>query len=206
MSKCPHCSENIESLSGFVPQADLEERLNTLKSGKDNEISALTTSLQTAQAKASGYDAVVNERNALMAKDEARVKKDARTGLFTEAKVDPALLESFEQAYGWSQNGVADDAKKNFETWFAEDAANHVLLKPHFNGAAPPPPAPNPEVGSGNNTIPPVPPAHAPPPPPHNGKFTNVDIQAVFQSSAFQALSLKDKQAKLARMEAGDMT
>jgi len=205
-AKCPHCSESIDSLSGFVSQSALEERLSSQKIALKSEIKALTDEVVVLRPKASGYDAVVVERDGLQGKIDSRTQKDARTSLFTERQVDPTLIDSFETMYTSSQVGAADDAKKTFEDWFASDAANHVLLAPHFNGATPPPPAPNPEQGSGQNNLPPVPPAHAPAPPPHNGKFTNVDIQAVFASPAYQALSLKDKQAKLARMEAGDMS
>ena len=207
MANCPHCKETIDSLSGFIPTSDLEERLKSLNNGKDAEILELSSQLSTARSKASGFDAIVLERDGFKQQIEARTKKDVRTTLFTERKVDPALLESFEQVYGWSQNGLPDEEKKPFEDWFATDAEKHVLLSDKFNGTAPPPKPPNPEGGDGINKLPASGAGHAaPPPPPSDGKFTNVDIASVFASPAYQALSVKDQQAKIKRMEAGDMT
>ena len=207
MADCPHCSKNIESLSGFIPTADLEERLKSLKKGKDAEILELSTQLSSARTKASGFDAVVLERDGLKRDAESRTLRDARTTLLTGARVDVALLPNIEQVYDWSQNGASDDDKKSFEDWFAADAAKHVLLAPHFNGDVAPPPPPNPEDGDGINKLPaPGGGNHQPPPPPSNGKFTNADIASVFASPAYQALSVKDQQAKIKRMEAGDMT
>lgn len=209
MAKCPHCSEAIDSLSGFMPTADVEERLKTQKTALKLEITALTTEVVELRPKASGYDAVVAERDGLQGKIDSRTQKDARTSLFTDRKVDPGLIDSFETMYASSQVGATDEEKKPFEDWFATEAEKHVLLAPHFNGAAPATTTttpPDTTQGTGTNTLPATPPGTAPPPPPHNGKFTNVDIQAVFNSPAYQALPLKEKQAKLRRMEAGDMS
>ncbi len=126
---------------------------------------------------------------------------------FGEAKVDAALLENFEQVYSWSQNGVAEDAKKSFEDWFGSDAKTHVLLAPHFNGVQTPPPASigaNGTEGSGINTLPPPASNTQTPPPPHSGQVTNEDLNAIFTSKAFQDLNPKDKREKMAQMKQGN--
>lgn len=155
---------------------------------------------------ASGYDAIVSERDTLKGQIEARTKRDARTTLFTEAKVDPALLESFEQVYGWSQNGVPEAEKQTFEQWFADaenGARKHVLLADKFDAAPAPPP--NPEAGSGNNNLPDPGAGNSnTPPPPKNGKMTNVDLQAVFSSPAYQAMTPTEKRAKIAQLKGGN--
>ncbi len=204
MAKCPHCSEAIESLPGFLPQADLEERLKKQRDPLKLEITALTTEVVELRPKASSYDAVVLERNGLQGQIDSRTQKDARTTLFVEHKVDPGLIGDFETMHASSQVGVADDAKKTFEDWVATDAKSHVLLSPHY-GADTPPPPPDPNAGSGQNGLPPTPPGHAPPPPPHSGKYTNVDIQAIFASPAYQALDSAGKRAKMAEMKQGKM-
>lgn len=199
MPDCPHCQVEITSLSGFIAQADLESRLKSLKEGKNSEIAALTARVSEYGAKASGYDAVVAERDSLKQANEARGLRDERTTLLAAASVDPALLSEIEQVYSWSQNGVADDAKKPFEQWFGDDAASHVLLSPHFNAApvgnaAPPPSAP--PVGDGVNRVPPS--RGAPPPPPSGGKITEQDLANYMASPAYQNLPTStEKRAKM---------
>lgn len=204
MAQCPHCSESIDSLSGFMSTSDVEKRINNLRDGKNEEITVLSGELASARTKAQGYDAIVVERDGFRNQIEARTKKDARTSLLTELGVDPALLESFEQVHAWSQNGVAEDQKQSFEDWSANDASKHILLSDKFNGAAPPPSPPNPNAGSGINTLPDAGSGNAqPPPPPHNGRMTNEDLAAILQSPAYQALGVKEKQAKIAQLKQG---
>lgn len=199
MPDCPHCQAEITSLSGFIAQGDLESRLKSLKEGKNSEIAALTARVSEYGAKASGYDAVVAERDSLKQANEARGLRDERTTLLAAASVDPALLSEIEQVYSWSQNGVADDAKKPFEQWFGDDAASHVLLSPHFSAAPPagtPPPPGAPPAGDGINRVPPS--GGAPPPPPSSGKITEQDLANYMASPAYQNLSTStEKRAKM---------
>ena len=61
-ANCPHCSEEIDKLSGFVPESTLRDRLKTQGEAKDAEIGALTTEVQTLRcgpsAKVGGIDVV----------------------------------------------------------------------------------------------------------------------------------------------------
>ena len=209
MASCPHCSESITTLSGFVPQATHEQRMRTLgenknteMSAKNAEIQALTTKVSEYGTKAQSYDAVAAELIQLKDANTSRQLSDSRGTLLTEAKVDPSLLKEIEQVYSWSQNGVEDGAKKTFEDWFAADASTHVLLAPHFNGppaAAPPagPPAPGDPPNGGASLLPP--PSGQPPPPPSGGKITQQDLANWMASPAYQNLPTSaEKRAKMA--------
>ena len=138
MPDCPHCSVAITSLPGFISQADLEVRLNGLREGKDTEITALSTEITTLRTQTEGHSAIVAQRDTLLAASTAREQKDARVGLLTAdgAKVDPALLDSFEMVYNASQAGKPEADQATFEAWFAADAKTHVLLSPHFGQGA----------------------------------------------------------------------
>ena len=203
MSSCPHCSEAIESLPGFVSQSKLEARLSGLKEGKDAEIAALSARVSEYGAKASGYDAVVAERDSLKTASTARDLRDDRVAILTSRGVDPAHLADLEQVYGWSQNGVAEDAQKDWPTWIAEDAAGNVLSQRIMEGstgappvmhAAPAPVAPRP------NLIPPV--NGTTPPPPSGAQITPQDVATWMASAAYQNLpSSAEKRAKMAEWQ-----
>lgn len=203
MASCPHCQASIESLSGFMSTADVSERINTLRIGKDAEIKALTGELATTRTKAGGYDAVVKERDDYRQQVDARTKKDARTALFAESKVDPALLESFEQVYSWSQNGVVDDQKKTFEAWFETDAQLHILLSDKFSAAAAAPSDNGAAEFAGVNRLPHTDAgAVLDAPPPKDGKITEQDLANIFESPEFQALDGEGKRKRIGELRA----
>lgn len=195
-ANCPHCQTSIESLPGFIPQADLESRL---KSKKD-ENKALSEALSTARVKASGYDAVVLELGELKSANESREKRTTRLDLLTEAKVDHALLDDIERIYGWSQDGIAEDERKDFGEWWSADAAKHVLLSPHIGAAPTPKPAANDTTGTGVDRLPK--PNGSDVPPPSGAKMTQADLAAVFASPQFAALNPEGKRARIAELKA----
>lgn len=208
MPDCPHCSKEITTLSGFIKQADHEERLKGLRGGKDTEIKALSDEVLGLRGKVTGYDAIVAERDTLKTAATAREERDARSGLFTAegAKVDPAMLPHFEMIYNASQAGVAEAEAQTFEAWFAAGAREHVLLKPHFGqGAAvvPPvvvPPVVDPAGGSGINTLGGIAPAVVPPGP--GGRLTPQDVDNYSRSAEYKALSRDDQRTKIAELRA----
>jgi len=220
MPDCPHCTKEITHLSGFVSQADHEERLNSLRTGKDTEITALSTEVTTLRTKNSGHDAIVAERDALKASATARDQMDARTGLLTadDAKVDPALLPHFEMIYDASQAGKADADKATFAAWFASDAKQHVLLSDKFGQGtaaataaataatgtdAAAPAAAAASAGSGvsilGNANGAAGSAAAPPGP--GGRLSEQDVQAIFKSPEYLAMDKAGKIAKVAEVK-----
>lgn len=201
MSDCPHCQAEITTLSGFITQGAHEARMKTLGEGKAAEVAALTAKVRETSAKASGYDAVVAERDSLKQANEARGLRDERTTQLREAGVDVALLEQVEQVYGWSQSGLTEADQKPYSQWVTEDAAAHVLLSSHFSGTPPPvvdgaPPPPGPPAGDGVPRIPPS--TGSPPPPPSSGKITEQDLANYMASPAYQNLPTStEKRAKM---------
>ncbi len=211
MPDCPHCSVAITSLPGFISQADLEDRLKNLKTGKDTEIRALSDEVLGLRGKVTGYDALVAERDTLKTAATAREERDARSGLFTAegAKVDPAMLPHFEMIYNASQAGVAEADAKTFEAWFGAEAREHVLLKPHFGQgaaaattttAAVVTTAVDPAAGSGINTLGSVAAATVAPGP--GGRLTPQDIADYSKTDAYKNLSAADQRTKIAELRA----
>lgn len=213
MPDCPHCSKNIENLTGFISQADLEERIKKLRDGKDLEIKAHADQLTELRTQNNGYAAMKTELDGLKAADVTRTQQTARVALFTAeaAKVDPALLPYFEQLYDISQMGAADADKATFEAWFASDAARkHVLLEDKFGkgaagvtdpvaAAAAAAAALVPGAGSGINHLPTVT-AAVQAPGPAKG-LTPADVRKYFQTTEFQQMTPEAKRAKAAELE-----
>lgn len=205
-ANCPHCQTEITSLSGFIKQEDHENRLKS----KNEEKKALEDALKTARTKANGYDAIVLERNELKGKLESQQRRETRTKLLTDAKVNLDLLPEIEKVYGWSQDGVAESDRKSFEDWFANDAAKSVLLAPHFGanpGGAGGDPGNNGagdhgNNGGGPNTLPLPNGGRGDPPKPKAGKMTEADLAAIFDSPQFQALDSDGKRARIAELKA----
>ena len=227
MPDCPHCSVAITHLSGFTSEEDVKARLSRQAASLGEESKALKTEITNLRTKTEGHDAIVAERDTLKSAATAREQKDARVGLLTAdgAKVDPALLDSFEMVYNASQAGKAEADQATFEAWFAAEAAEHVLLSPHFgkgtaaaaagnNGAdagatnlaaglaavGSSGNAENPAAGSGVTTLAANVGATATPGGP-GGKITPQDAAAHFNSPAFLKLDRPAQRAEIARVQ-----
>lgn len=200
-ANCPHCSEAISSLPGFVTQETLEQRLEA----KNGEIGALKTALSTAKSKADGFDAVVAERDGLRAEITKRDERASRTEAMQAAELDPALLDHVELLYQSATAGLAD--APTLADWLATDAKEHPLLADKFGKPAAPtaaaPEASTPQARpnlNGPNLNPNVN-ANAGDPPPPGGRMSPSDVAAYFNSAEYRALSNQDKRAKIAELQ-----
>lgn len=205
MASCPHCSENIESLSGFVPQATLEARLKA----KSDETKLIADALKEAKVKASGYDAIVMERDTLKGEITKRDEHSTRTTAMTEAGLDPSLLASVETLYASAI--IGQDEPQSLADWLSGDAKEHPLLADRFGkppGDQPPanpldPTKPNLNViptAPGPNLNPQAPTGQDPPPP--GGKISGGDIQRYFASAEYNALPPAEKRVKMQEVQA----
>ncbi len=200
-ANCPHCSESIESLPGFVPQSKLEERLTAQRAAKDGEITALKSALSTAQSQAAGFDAIVSERDALQAEIGKRDKRSTRLEAMTAAGLKPDLLEHVELLHTSATAGEEEPA--DFAAWLEGDGKAHPLLASHFGQAsAAPPPADNgrPDLNAPNGNPSIAGPKSDPAPP--GGKITPNDIRAYLSSPEYSAMSADDQRAKIAELKA----
>jgi hypothetical protein len=200
-ANCPHCSESIESLPGFVSQSKLEERLSAQRDAKDGEITALKSALSTAQSQASGFEAIVSERDALKAEIGKRDKRSTRLEAMSAAGLNADLLEHVELLHTSATAG--QDEPADFAAWLDGDGKAHPLLAAHFgqSNAAPPAAtnngrpdlnAPNANPPITNNTADPAPPG---------GKMTPNDVRAYLSSAEYKSLSAADQRAKITELK-----
>lgn len=205
MASCPHCSVDIDSLSGFVPQATLEARLKT----KSDENKLMADALKEAKVKASGYDAIVTERDTLKGEITKRDEHTTRTTAMTEARLDPSLLASVETLYTSAIAG--QDEPQSLADWLSGDAREHPLLADRFGKATGEQPQANPldPTKPNLNVIPTAPAPNLNPqaptgqdPPPPGGKISSGDIQRYFASAEYTALSSEDRRAKMSEVQA----
>lgn len=198
-ANCPHCSESIESLPGYVAQAKLEERLAAQRDAKDGEISALKSALSTAQSQAAGFDAIVSERDALQAEIGKRDKRSTRLEAMAAAGLNSELLEHVELLHTSATAGQSEPA--DFSAWLDGDGKTHPLLSAHFGQASAPPVAnngrpdlnvPNANPAITNNTANPAPPG---------GKMTPNDVRAYLSSPEYKGLNAADQRAKLSELK-----
>ena len=197
-SNCPHCSVEIESLSGFVSQADLETRIGA----KNGEIKALGDALKVSKTKASGFDAIVMERDQLQTEIVRRDEKATRTTAMSEHGLDPGLLDHVDLLYNSATAGL--DEKPTLAEWLAGDGKAHPLLADKFGKGAPDatvdPTKTGPNLNGPNGN--PDTTTGATDPPPPGGKISPADLQSYFAGPEFAALSVDDRRAKIGEMEA----
>lgn len=195
-SNCPHCEKPIESLSGFVPQKTLEERINA----KQGEIDAMTTELTTTRAKAVDYDAVASERDTLKVEMGTLRESTTRTGLLRTASIDEGLLPHFETMLASANASL--ETPQDFEAWFAAGAREHPILA-HLFTATDTPPATPPTNGAPTtppNNLPTTPPASDPPGP--GGKILPADTAAFMGSAEYKGKTVEEKRKWLDEREA----
>ncbi len=206
MPACPHCSEKIEHLPGFLTQAALEDRLSSQKTGHETALTAvrleLTTvknSLTQANTKASGFDAVVSERDGLQAKLTGMEQTATRTTAMQTAGVDPAMREHVELIFNSANAGR--DEPLEWDAWMASTeeggARTHPLLSSQFGTPGTPavvvPPKnnlPDPNAGKPGLVTPP------------GNLMPLKDVMSFIRTDEYHALSSDEKNAKLNEMEA----
>ncbi|MEM6931851.1 MAG: hypothetical protein AAF602_33270 [Myxococcota bacterium] len=202
MSACPHCSQPIEKLDGFVKQEVMRQRLDA----KKGEIDALTTEVTGLRTKAAGFDAIVTERDGLRSELDGMKQRETRLTALDCHKLDRGLLEHVEVLYKSATAG--DEEPQAFDAWLEEHGQVHPLLAPHLGKADPtttPAPAPaDPPATPGDpapppRTAPTEPPATPPPGP--GGKMTPQDVRTYFQSPEFLAMDGDAKRAKIAELK-----
>jgi hypothetical protein len=217
-AKCPHCSAAIESLSGFVPQADLEARLKE----KNTKVDELTRQVADLTPKATGYDAMTADL--ARARQEAAVARED-LGLAARGLTDPKKIAALRAIHGAEMSGVEESKRVSFAPWLdTDDAKQHpvvgmvltpVAALPAAPGAPVPvvtppaaPAAPPPAVAAPAAAV--TPPANQLPavntnavtPPAQTAKLTPEQLAAHFASPAYLALKPEERKAERARLEA----
>jgi hypothetical protein len=212
-ANCPHCSEEITGLQGFVTQEKLEERLERQK-GKHAEAiqairaesSALKERLAEAVAQSQGFDSVVKERDAVKAELAQLVTRNERLAALNGYELDPGLLPSVELIYN-SETAGQDEAPA-FGEWL-DKAKDHPLLAPHFAAKPAEAPAAEPQAPAQTAQTAQTAPAEnrnpadlgAPAGLP-GAKQDAAALAAYFDSREFKALPVDQQDAKLAELEA----
>lgn len=201
MADCPHCSVAIESLPGFVPQATLEERLKTQRTAKDGEISVLKSALEVSNSKASGFDAIVQERDTLKGDIAKRDMQTERSAAMSKAGLDGALLESVELLHTSATAG--QDEPQSFADWLEADGKTHPLLSSHFGKPGEPTTTttttttPNLNGPNGNPDIN----GDTRPPAAPQGRITPDDVRTYLSSPEYNAMNAEDRRTKLAELK-----
>ena len=194
MADCPHCNTDLGS--GFLTQADHEKRINA----KNGEITALTTELTTAKTKASGYDAIVAERDRLKADLGARTQKDERLAAMDDAGLPRSLYDSVEVLFNSANAGEGDTP---WGDWLKGDAKEHPLLSDKFGKPGEQQPAPKPgEQQQPRPNLNPNLTDDTQDPPKPGQKITPADVHNYIASPEYQGLSTEDQRKKLDELEA----
>jgi hypothetical protein len=130
-ASCPHCSAEITSLTGFVPQEKMQERLNA----KTAENNALKAQIEKNAAAVNGYEATVAELTKLKAEVEGARAREGRVAALRASGLDEGLLDHVALLF---DSAAASEEGLDFATWLAEDGAarSHPLLAPHFRAPA----------------------------------------------------------------------
>lgn len=196
-AKCPHCSEEIDKLSGFVPESTLRDRLKAQGEAKDAEIGALTSEVQTLRSKASSFDALAAERDQFRDELAGLRQREERLGALDVSKLDRSLLPHVEVLYQSATAG--DEQPQAFDAWLEEHGKAHPLLAPHVGKAASTPSSTLPET-TPPRTAPTEQPTEQPAGP--GGKITPADLRRYFAGPEFQAMDVATKRAKLAELKA----
>lgn len=203
MPACPHCSEQIDKLSGFVSQDELRSRLAAKGEAMDlvkAERDQLRAELKQVRTEAEGYSAIVAERDAAVSELQSFKTRQERTAALGEAGLDTGLLETLELLHRAHVATAGDeDEAHDFGAWLAGPARENPLLTPHF--AAKGTQAPSPSQAP---AAPPAPNRDAPPgssPPPPQGKMTQAQVAAYFASPGYRSMPIADQRKEMERLQ-----
>lgn len=196
MANCPHCSEEIASLPGFVSEDKLKERLRGQAAAKQGEIDLLNSELTESRTKSQGYDAIVTERDGFKAKIEGIERAQERTAVLSEHGIDLAGLATFETLYN---SQTVDDAK-SFGDWVASKKEGDPVLSRMFGSNTDAAPAT--DATPAATVVPAIPNTSADSAPAGavGGAWTEADSQRVFKSPEYAALDSAGKRAKMAEV------
>jgi hypothetical protein len=226
-ANCPHCSQALGS--GFVTQADLEERVKSAGKAAKDEAARLAGELAIAKVKAEGYDQALAGRTAAEQElGKTRTQFDRLSTLAASGIVQPAKVRGLSRAYE-DYAAEAGDKALPFAGWLAGPARTDEFLAPHFagqgagaqpggdagqgkgaqdQGASAGKDAAQGKGGdqgqdAGKSAGKDMPRANsgAADPPAGQGIQTPAQIAAYFQSADFKALPPKDREAKIAELE-----
>lgn len=215
-ANCPHCSQEITHLSGFVPQEKLEERIKGVNEAHRKKAALLESQLSELREKATGYDALKAEHTELLAEKTARETRTARTAALEGAGVDPKHLDLFAVMFNADQAGK--DEPDDFGAWLGEQAKANESLSTFF-GSPPPPgqtppkqqPASHADAATPGQVSPtePTPPRTVPivaalqqdPSAPGVQQFTWDQWNTYYQSPDFQKLPSEEKRKQHAAAE-----
>jgi hypothetical protein len=196
-AKCPHCSAAIESLSGFVPQADLEARLKE----KNTKVDELTRQINELTPKAAGYD-TVNTALATAQRDLTTAREDFALATKHGIK-DPLVLAGLRAVHAATMAALPEDKRVPLDGWVEGDGRAHPFVAPVLAPSAAPPAvaAPAAAVTPPANQLPAVN-TNAVTPPAQTAKLTPEQLAAHFASPAYLALKPEERRAERARLEA----
>ena len=226
-ANCPHCSKPIESLSGFVPQAELERRLNE----KNTKVAELDAKIAELTPKAAGYDTVSAELS--RARQEAAVAREDLT-LAARGLTDPKKIAALRAIYTAETAGIEESKRPAFSAYLDGDGKEHPVVSMVLATTAAPPQgapaaqapaaqAPAATSGAPNANAPAAPAAPAPvapaataapastplpnvsasaaPPPQQQTKLTAAQLAEYFKSPAYLALKPEERRLKRAELE-----
>jgi hypothetical protein len=133
-ANCPHCSQALGS--GFVTQADLEERVKSAGKAAKDEAARLAGELAIAKVKAEGYDQALAGRTAAEQElGKTKTQFDRLSTLAASGIVQPAKVRGLSRAYE-DYAAEAGDKAVDFKAWLAGPARTDEFLAPHFTGGA----------------------------------------------------------------------
>lgn len=214
-ANCPHCSKPIESLSGFISQADHVARLNA----KQTQIDEITGKLTAAEAAAQAAPATAAE----LAKARAELAQVREDMPLVQRGYDARALAALRAVHSVETAALDEGKRPAFAAWLEGDGKDNPLVSAYASRLAAPaqsaaapvpataaPPAPAPVAAPPAQAAPPAPAAlpnqlpavsaGAVTPPPASGRMTPEQVQAYLRSPAYLALKPADKQAKIAEL------
>lgn len=192
---CPHCSKE---LPGYTTQEALEARV--AQKGRD-----LEREIEPLRAKASGYDALKIEHDALgkkLAERESQI--ELRDVLGARGVTDPKVMRSISAIYGAETADLAEDKRPKLGDWLDADGKSHPVI----SGVLKPPPAPvapaasTPAAPAPTGTVNPGGAGAAPPNSAPSSKMTPADVQKYLRSPEYRALPRAEQAKKLGELQA----
>lgn len=180
MAQCPHCSEGIESLEGFVPRAAVAQQVKDRLSPVMAERDRLAEAYQASQAKVSELTPLAESAASLQQEIEKRDQFQGDIEVLTGLGVaNPAsVLDDMRLMYDARTTGMED--RPDFGAWLDSDGRNHALLSHMFAAPAAAESVPGaetvqPAAAPAARRSPIVAPGGAPPPP---SKMTQGELDA----------------------------